>query len=293
MAAEVYRRTFALALALTPGIGGKTLTRVLARQDLMGRGAREFIALSEEALIEEYRFNRKQAAAWVRGQATIFDDARALEETLDRFGVGLVTAADGHYPNLLEELDPDPPGALFYYGNHRILDAKTFTVLSSRSSPPSALDQMERLSEEGVLAGEILVTGHDTPEYQRAAVVPLRWGAPRVLCLDRGLFDALGPRLTDEPFRAARLWRYEFDPKTDLAISVAHPQKGYVPGMNARRDRLIAGLSRRLDLVAISPGGNMEKLGRLALKAGRPVRVSDAFLGAKDWARYGAKMLSL
>lgn len=291
--AELSRRTLSLALALTPGIGGKTLVRVLSRNDLIGRSIGEFLKIGEASLIEEYRFKAKQAEAWSVRQRTLIDDAKSLEERLDKFGVGMVTAADGHYPQLLEEMDPDPPGVLFYFGNQKILGGKTFTVMSSRSSSPTALDLTEKLTEEGVLTGEVLVTGHDTPEYQRAAVVPLRWGSPRIMCLDRGLFDCLGPQLKDEPFRAARLWRYQFDSNTDLAVSLAHPEKGYVTGMNAKRDRLIAGLSRRLDFVNINPKGNMEKIARLALKAGRAVRISDSFLGSREWTRYGAKMLDL
>ncbi len=291
--AEPSRRTFALALGITPGIGHKSIVRILARNDLVGRSIREFMSLSDATLREEYRLSQKQADAWESQRSQSLDAAAALEERMDRFGVGMVTAADGHYPQLLEDMDPDPPGVLFFYGNHRIMEAKTFTVLSSRSSSPSALNLVEKLTEEGVLQGDVLVTGHDTPEYQRAAVVPLRWGSPRVLCLDRGLFDCLGEELKDEPFRAARLWRYQFDAKTDLAISLAHPEKGYVTGMNVRRDRLIAGLSRRLDFVNINPGGNMERMARMALKANRAVRISDSFLGSREWTRYGAKMLEL
>lgn len=276
-----------------PGIGGKTLVRILSRNDLLGRTTAEFLALNEAVWVEEYRVLAKVAARWTSDPHHWIDAARQLEEQLDRFGVTMITAADGHYPTVIEEYDPDPPGVLFAYGNHRILERPTFTVMSSRNSPPAALDQIEKLCEEGVLNGEVLVTGHDTPEYQRAAVVPLRWGAPRILCLDRGLFAALGPELKDEPFRAARLWRYQFDAATDLVITPARPDKGFLPGMNTKRDRLIASLSRRLDFVMISPQGNMERLARLGLKANRSVRVSDAFLGSKEWSRYGATMLEL
>lgn len=284
------RRDFALLLALTPGIGGKSVTRILARNDLLGRAPETFLKLSEESLREEYRLTRKQAEAITTARMGI-DDLAVLRSRLDGLGVALVTAADAHYPNRIEALDPDPPGALFFYGNQNLLKGKTFAVLSSRNTSPAGLDAIEKLTEDAVLAGEVLVTGHDTPEYQRSAIVPLRWGAPRILCLDRGLFEALGPELKEEPFRAARLWRFQFDPKTDLVVSPFRPNAAYVGVNNQVRDRLIAALADRSDFVEVAPGGNMEKLALKGLRAGRKVRVSDRSIGYRRLVEMGAEVL--
>lgn len=285
---KLARRTFALHLALTPGIGGRTVTRILARNELMGRSAEEFLKFSPEVWREEYRLSAKATTA-LRASST--KDSAEMEKRLAGLGVSLVTAADAHYPTLVEEFDPDPPGVLFFYGNTRLLDAKTFCVLSSRNSRPSELELIEQLTETGVLASEALVTGHDRPEYQRSAVVPLRWGSPRILCLDRGLFQVLGEDLKNEAFRAARLWRYEFDPSTDLAVSPFRPMSDFIGVNNQVRDRLVASLSRRLDFVNVNAGGNMEKLAKLALKCGRPVRVSDRSLGYRELVALGAQVI--
>lgn len=285
-------RTFSLLLAMTPGVGGRSVTRVLARNNLLGRAPEEFLALSPEAYREEYRLTAKAAAALSGDRAALAEQVEALERRLNALGVTLVTAADAHYPALIEEMDPDPPGVLFLYGNLRLLDARTFCVLSSRNARPADLEAIERLTEEGVLNSEVLVTGHDRPEYQRSAIVPLRWGAPRVLCLDRGLFKVLGEDLRDEAFRAARLWRYQFDPATDLVVSPFRPEADFVGVNNRVRDRLVACLSRRLDFVHVAEGGNMQSLIRLALKAGRPVRISDRILDYRAYVRQGAEVLA-
>ena len=282
------RRSFALHLAMTPGIGGRSVVRILARNDLLGRTAEEFLSLSPETYREEYRLNVKQAANLslqsVEGNAV-------LERRLDGLGVRLITAADAGYPALVEEFDPDPPGVLFLYGNTRLLQAPTFAVLASRATTPAGLETIDRLTEEGVLGGETLVTGHDRPEYQRSAIVPLRWGAPRVLALDRGLFQVLGQDLKDEAFRAARLWRYEFDPGTDLVVSPFRPEADFVGANNRVRDRLVASLSRRIDFVSVAEGGNMARLARLALKAGRLVRVGEAVAARDELIEAGAEPL--
>lgn len=284
-------RAFALMLAMTPGIGEKSVTRVLARNSLLSRTPEDFLGLGAEALLEEYKLT-KTAVHWlVHAQEHIVNTSAQLEKRLSGLGVNLITSVDAHYPRLIEEFDPNPPGVLFLYGNTKLLDAKTFCVLSSRNSLPADLEQIEKLTEEGVLNGEVLVTGHDTPEYQRSAIVPLRWGAPRILCLDRGLFKVLGDDLKDEAFRAARLWRYQFDPGTDLAISPFRPDQDFIGTNNKTRDRLAGALSRRLDFVQVSEGGNMFRLAKLAIKAGRPVRVSDRSLNYRTLRNEGAVVI--
>ena len=281
-------RSFALHLALTKGIGGRTVSRILARNELLSRSPEEFLAYDPSVWREEYGLS-KRASDNLTAIST--DELQALERRLDALGVTIITTADAHYPAQLEAFDSDPPGVLFLYGNHKLLDANTFCVLASRNSKPVELDAIERWTEEGVLNGEILVTGHDRKEYQRSAIVPLRWGSPRILCLDRGLFSVLGPDLKDEAFRAARLWRYEFDPQTDLVISPFRPESGFFGVNNQVRDRLIGGLSKRLRFSAISEGGNMEKIARMALKCGRNVEVSDTCLSYRELRALGATVI--
>lgn len=271
---EPSRRRLTLALALTPGIGGRSITRILTRIDLLGHSIKDFLACPAETLPDRYRMPKRAAAFWTDKKGEMLEDAEIMQNRLDPLGVSLMTAADAHYPRQIELFDPDPPGVLFLYGAQRLLESRTFCVLSSRQSSDTALREMEAIVEERVLTGQTVVTGHDTPEYQRAAVVPLRWGAPRVLVLDRGLFKVLGDDLRQEPFRAARLWRHEFDPRTDLVISTINPLRDYHPNSNRIRDRLIASLCQEIDCMEVREGGNMHRLAVQALKAGRPVRVS-------------------
>lgn len=284
-------RTFSLHLAMTPGMGGRSVTRVLTRNGLLNRSPDEFLSLSAEAYREEYKLTARASTELAYGGKDQLKKTQELEKRLGGLGVTLVTSADANYPALVEEMDPDPPGVLFLYGNQRLLEGSTFSVLSSRNARPADLDAIEKLVEEGVLNSEILVAGHDRPEYQRAAVVPLRWGAPRILCLDRGLFKVLGDDLKDEAFRAARLWRYQFDPHTDLVVSPFRPEADFVGVNNQVRDRLVGCLSRRIDFVHMTEGGNMARIARLALKAKRKVRVSDRIVGYRALIEAGAALI--
>ncbi len=286
--AEVTQRLLSLALISTPGIGGKILTRILTRSELLSVTPHEFLHYSPEVLIEEYGLKRAVAENWSIGKEGRLEVARRLAAQMEAQGVRLVTLADASYPALIEAIDPDPPGALFLYGQYSLLEGRTFAVLSSRKSSEESLNLIEAAAEEGVLKGEALVAGHDTPEYQRSAVVPLRWGAPRILVLDQGMRKVLGPDLKEEAFRTARLWRFQFDPTTDLVVATQPPDGAYHGNSNKVRDRLVAGLARRLDIIEASPEGNMSMLGRRALSAGRPVRVSRKVHEFERWVEAGA-----
>ncbi len=287
---SLQRRTFALLLAMTPGIGGRSVTRVLARNDLLNRSPEDFLQLSPEAFREEYRLSAVGAAALADSPHDRVEATLATEKRLAALGVNLISTADAHYPALVEEMDPDPPGILFLYGNARLLESKTFCVLSSRNSRPADLDLIEKLAEEGVLASEVLVTGHDRPEYRRSAIVPLRWGSPRILCLDRGLFTALGQNLENDSSEAL-LWREKFDPRTDLVVSPFRPDAGFVGVNNQVRDWLVGCLSRRLSFVQVAEGGNMQKIARMAIKAGRTVQVSDLTPNYRALVALGASVI--
>jgi len=102
-------------------------------------------------------------------------------------------------------------------------------IISQACGPPDhvpdELDEIERIAEQSILQGKVLVTGIHSPAHMRAAIVPLRWGAPRILVLSGGFKYHLGADLKQEPFRAARLWRYQWDERTDLVVSRRAPDK--------------------------------------------------------------------
>lgn len=122
------------------------------------------------------------------------------------------------------------PAGIWLYGNTNLLndDERLISIPATFEAMPGPADlnRIEHMAETLVLAARTLVTGTQTYAMQRAAVVPLRWGAPRILVAHCGLYQYLGEHLREEPFRAARLWRYQFDPETDLAISYSQPWSG-------------------------------------------------------------------
>lgn len=145
---------------------------------------------------------------------------------------------------------------LWFYGNIRLLHGALAYVPEAGGEPahsPKQLDEIEVQCERLVLAGSILVSGVHNPAHQRVALVPLRWGSPRIIVFSGGFHHHLGPNLTEEPFRAARLWRYQWDRHTDLAVSRRAPEKvATFASNNPTIDRLIHKVACR-DLPGLAP----------------------------------------
>lgn len=141
------------------------------------------------------------------------------------------------------------PAGLWLYGNVRLLHGDLACVNAAfgpLTHSREQLDEIEREAERLVLDGKILVCGIHNEAHHRAAIVPLRWGAPRIVVFSGGIRIHLGSDLNNEPFRAARLWRYGWDPLTDLAVSRRAPTK--LPTFarhNASVDRLIGALATK------------------------------------------------
>lgn len=141
------------------------------------------------------------------------------------------------------------PAKLWLYGNVKLLKADLACVDRCFGEPIHAPDELDRISNDAmnlVLESKVLVAGVHNIAHQRAAVVPLRWGAPRILVFSGGFHVHLGNDLSNEPFRAAKLWRRQFDPQTDLVVSRRAPNR--LPTFskhNPTVDRLIEKVAKR------------------------------------------------
>ncbi len=142
----------------------------------------------------------------------------------------------------------DEPGyceeaRLWLYGNVELLTAPMGFVAEPCNQIAQTSEQLsaiERKAEEIVLDGRVLVCGFHNFAHRRASVVPLRWGAPRIVVMSGGFKFHLGDDLKHEPFRVARLWRYKWDSMTDLAVSRRAPEKSSTfASHNPTVDRLI------------------------------------------------------
>lgn len=149
------------------------------------------------------------------------------------------------------------PAGLWFYGNIRLLEASLAYIprsLGYVEQTASELDAIEQEAEYRVLHSTILVCGIHNAAQMRAAIVPLRWGCPRIVVFSGGFQFHLGKDLSQEPFLSATLWRECWDARTDLAVSRRAPDK--LPSFgryNPTVDRLIMRLARKEALGLFSP----------------------------------------
>lgn len=168
-------------------------------------------------------------------------DSQMLQPSFNELGDGTRPFYDA--PGFCEE------AGLWLYGNMDSLSAAAGYVSEACGRTvydAQELSAIERKAEEIVLDGRILVCGFHNFAHRRAAVVPLRWGAPRIVVMSGGFRFHLGDDLDHEPFQAARLWRYKWDPITDLAVSRRAPEKSSTfASLNPTVDRLIKAIASR------------------------------------------------
>lgn len=142
-----------------------------------------------------------------------------------------------------------PPSGLWLYGNVHLLFSNLAFIRDTaipRDLVPFELDAIGREAEELVLGGKTLVVGVHNLAHRRAAIVPLRWACPRIVVFSGGFRHHLGRELRDEPFKAAQLWRYQWDPKVDLAVSLRSPaSKPTFSSHNPTIDRLVEEIAKQ------------------------------------------------
>ncbi|MEI7576380.1 MAG: hypothetical protein WCK51_05765 [Armatimonadota bacterium] len=115
---------------------------------------------------------------------------------------------------------------LYMYGNLKLLASDRFTLPIPVLEEVTRQDTLEihvPVAAE-ILKGRTLVTGVYSLLHDQAAVLPLRWGAPRILVLTSGFLESLGAKLDQELTPLSRRWWYEFDPLTDLVVSPFAPE---------------------------------------------------------------------
>lgn len=265
-------RQWVLLLRLLPGVGDQTARQTLTRMQVNRIAREQLFQLDDSTLKLEYGFSaqtlttvRKELDKWLR-------EAERLDDHLTRCGARWITFQDAAYPAALESL-PEPPAVLFGYGKWDLLNQTTFAVLGSHDISPLGLTALETVVKTFIESGWTLIASSTQPAYQQAMLTALRYNSPHALILDQGLLHVFGEDMRQEPVPAARVWRMEFDPMQDFALSAFRPRDHYLNPYGQKRDRIVAVLASALIVVEARPQGRMESLCKNALESGKKVYV--------------------
>lgn len=252
-------RHLVLLLGWTRGVGPRTMEDILRRNALYRRRPEDLLGLPVRRLADDYALTQAVAGRLYEVARTLRTRAEQAVRELDRAGVHIVTIQDATYPARLQRTLADPPPALFAFGNLGLLDRPLFAVANSNDVPESALAIGDQAAEAAMNKGWTLVTGHNRIAYQRTALVAARRQMPCIFVLDRGLVEGFGGDLERNLFSAARIWRPNFDPASDLAVSALSTNAHGTSANNRRRDKLIFALASLVIAVDVRPEGNMAR----------------------------------
>ncbi|MGD9503367.1 MAG: DNA-processing protein DprA [Syntrophobacteraceae bacterium] len=275
------RQTAWLTLALTPGLGNRSILRLVKRF-----GSPEAALNASEKELEAVAGLRGKAlAALARKETTI--PPQKEWEAIQRQGFRLLCLDDPEYPANLAAI-PDPPAILYISGAPEPRDLVSVSVVGSRAASPAGIVFTEGLCRDLAARGVVIVSGMAVGIDAAAHRGAVKAGGRTLGVLGCGL-DVDYPRANGElKKRIAEngVLYSEFPLGTPPA-----------PGHFPMRNRIISGLGLGVVVVEAANKSGSLITARLALEQGREVFAvpgqarSFRSVGTHQLLREGAKLV--
>lgn len=261
-----------IALRELPGVGERTLCRLIALLEQRGETVRGLLEASPALLVEHYQMPDPAIRRLTVQRDQHLARCRWIAEELRRAGARVVTATDAGYPATLTRSLKPPAPMLFTLGRRSILRAPCLTILSSRAVVDHTLQALVTAIRAARAAGVSIAIGGMKSTHRLAAMTSRAVGATRIVVLDRGLFAAFGYDYRSDPFGCGDR-RAILDRKSTLVVSTIRPEDHAAPDSARRRDQLITALGHVVFATSARPGGEVERTCLAAIAAGKPVLV--------------------
>ncbi len=243
------------ALALTPGIGVRRLSTLLAACQTATGALRAPVAFLES-------FGISLAAATAIASRSIEDGRRALAQVA-ALGGHAISIEDEGFPAVLREI-PDPPTLLFALGDISLLGRPAVAVVGSRDHSAYGGAVCRDLAGVAARADLVVVSGMARGLDAVAHTAALEAGGATIGVLGNGL-GVIYPAANRELYTRVG----------DRGLLLTEFPPGERPGIGSfpRRNRLISGLARVTVVVEAAEGsGTLITVGT-ALDQGREVMV--------------------
>ncbi len=242
-----------LALGQIPGIGAARLRTLIAAFGSAG-GA---LVAPHGAIAALPGFGPAAATA-VRGAGR--RAGAEIVATLDRLGAMVTVPGDAAYPSLLAEI-PDPPAALYVWGDASLLARPAAAIVGSRTHTPYGAEAA-RLLASGVARSAVVVSGMARGLDAVAHVAALDAGGGTVGVLGNG-FGVIYP--------AANRALYERVSAVGCLVTELPPGERPRASTFPRRNRIISGLAGVTVVVEAAVGSGALITADCALDQGRSV----------------------
>jgi DNA processing protein len=233
--------------------------------------AEDVFGMEAKGLAMAFALRPAQADRVARGLSSGRARAEDTARRLHALGITMMTTADAAYPARLLSTAEHPPAALYCRGDTHILYRPLVALANSNGASPDQIALAGEAVRVALLHGFVPVTGHNRAEYQGAALIACRSGAPVCYVLDRGILTVAAVHHGAGLFPSARIWQKPQDARHDLVLSSFAPRMPAAPGSNRRRDEIIVHTADAVVATHVRPGGTMQSLIARAASAGTPV----------------------
>lgn len=261
-----------IALRELPGVGERTVCRLIALLEQRGETVRGLLEASPARLVELYQMPDSAIRRLTGQREQHLARCRWIAEELRRAGARVLTANDAGYPATLTRSLRAPAPMLFTLGRRTILRAPCLAILSSRGIVDHTLQALVTVIRAARAAGASIAIGGMKSTHRLAAMTSRAVGARRIVVLDRGLFSAFGFDYRSDPFGCGDR-RAILDRRSTLVLSTFRPEDHAAPDSARRRDQLIAALGHVVFATSARPGGEVERTCLAAIAAGKRVLV--------------------
>ncbi|MHB8627311.1 MAG: DNA-processing protein DprA [Aggregatilineales bacterium] len=258
-----------LRLHSVPGIGGRTLRKVLAWAVAEEAQLTDVFTLDADEL--KLRFGLKTPVIDALHASSV-EHAAALAESLADQGVQLITSFDdfvdpGYPLQIQQRLGDSAPSLLYVKGDLKLLALPGVAFSGSRHTSEEGIQHTMALAADAVKANFTVISGHAPGTDAAAHQVALMQGGVTVLVLPEGMLRfRLRPELRDG---------YDLHPDNAVIVSEFPPNVPWSAQNAMIRNQMILGLAQALCVIEAGDTGGTLDAGERALKLKMPVFVLD------------------
>jgi DNA processing protein len=250
----------AIQLMLTPGLGKRSLARIVDRAARQGLSLSDITDSEGETLALDLGIE-KSVAALISEQAAAAGEAASL---LDQSGATMLLPWHSDYPpRLVESLDGGAPPVLFGFGNFAVTDALQVAICGSRKPGPVTLNAVGNLATKLASRHATVVSGYAQGVDLAAHTAALQAGGQTIFVLPTGILN----------FQLRTVLRELVDESNSLALSEFQPRAGWTIYNAMQRNRTICGLVDSVVAAGVGDKGGTREAARTALKLGVPLFV--------------------
>lgn len=253
-------RRLALLLLSTPGIGPRTLLRMMLDPELRLADLKTFMGWGAGVWTSRFHLTPKSVQALESKKV----DVDALTEELDRREIRTLAVHDSEYPNRLREvLGDQAPPVLFAWGNLALTERPAVAACGSRDASADGLAFASRFAEEAANRRFNVVSGYARGIDMAAHQAALASGGTTTIVLAEGILG----------FRPKVEVQDMVNPEACLVLSEFPPRLPWTIGNAMARNRTICALADVAVVIEPRGKGGTFEAGRTCVQLGVPAWV--------------------